>query len=111
MAIGGANFKFLEITIYANGASGAAKTIDWRNGAIQKVSMTDDCTITLTNPIVGLARLFLNNDDPLGPYTVLWSPTILWENNSSPSLRKNRTTLIEFYYDGSDYYGKWAEYY
>lgn len=111
MGIGGIRAKFREVVIYANGASGSAKTINWANGDIQKVSMTDDCEFTLGNPIVGVCRLFINNDDPLGPYTATWPAAVKWEDNVAPTFTIDRPILIEFYYDGSNYYGNWAEYY
>ena len=108
---GGAVLKYIEIIIHGNGASGSAETINWTNGAIQKVSMTDDCTFTFTNPIVGVCRLFVNNNDPLGPYTATWPGAVIWLDSTSPTFTKNRTGLIEFYYDGTNYYGQWNEYY
>jgi len=33
---------------YDNGSSGSSKTIDWNNGQNQKITLTDNCTFTLT---------------------------------------------------------------
>jgi len=111
MGIGGTRTKFIEIVIYANGASGAAKTIDWSNGAIQKVSMTDECTFTFDNPIIGVCRLFINNSDPLGPYRSYWPGSVVWKDSAPPAFAIDQTVLAEFYYDGSNYYGQWNEYF
>jgi len=111
MAIGGIRSKFVEIIIEGKGASGSAKTINWADSAIQTVAMTDDCTFTLTNPIVGVCRLFINNNDPLGPYTATWPGNVKWQDSTAPTFTKNRTVLIEFYYDDTNYYAKFGEYY
>jgi hypothetical protein len=109
MTIGGIKSKFIETIIHLNGASGSSKIIDWDNGLIQKVAMTDDCTFTFTNPRIGIYRLFVNNG--VFVYTATWPANIKWQDNTSPSFTANRPVLIEFYYDGTNYYGNWGEYY
>ena len=109
MAIGGVKSKFVERVIYINGASGAAKTIDWLNGEVQKVAMTDDCTFTFDNPIIGICRLWINNGALV--YTATWPGNVIWQNNTAPTFTANRPVLIEFYYDGTDYLANWGEYY
>ena len=107
--IGGGRYKFVEKVIYINGASGTAKTIDWLNGEVQKVAMTDDCTFTFTNPIIGICRLWINNG--MFVYTAIWPENIKWQDDTSPSFTANRIALVEFYYDGTNYLGNWGEYY
>jgi len=97
-------------SVYLNGVSGTNKTINWRNGNVQKVSMTDDCTFTFTNPVSGICSvLFVNSGEFV--YSATWPENIIWKNNTAPSFTANRTVIIEFYYDGSNYYGRWEEYY
>ena len=109
MAIGGVRSRFVEKTIHINGASGSAKTIDWIKSDVQKVAMTDDCTFTFSNPIVGICRLWINNGEFV--YTTTWPGNVIWQDNTAPSFMANRPVLIEFYYDGVGYLGNWAEYY
>jgi hypothetical protein len=111
MGIGGHRATFREVIIYNNGGSGSAKTIDWLSGDIQKVAMTDDCVFTFDNPIVGVCRLFINNNAPLGPYSATWPDNVVWKDNVPPSFTKDRTALTELYYDGTNYFGQWNEYY
>jgi hypothetical protein len=112
MAIGGIRSKFIDyVALEANGASGSAKTIDWSNGNSQKVAMTDNCTFTFTNPLVGLLSLFINNNDALGPHTPTWPATVLWANNTPPTFTVGRTCVCTFRYEGTNYYADWSEYY
>jgi hypothetical protein len=109
--IGAGRYRFVEVSIYSNGGSGSTKTINWINGAIQKVAMTDDCTFTFTNPIVGVSRLFIINNDPLGPYSPSWPATVNWKDGTAPVLNKDKTVMCNFYYDGTNYFSDWGEYF
>ena len=109
MTIGGIRGKFVEKVIYINGASGSTKSIDWANSDVQKVAMTDDCTFTFSNPIVGICRLWINNGEFV--YTATWPENVIWQDNIAPSFTANRVVLIEFYYDGTNYLSNWGEYY
>lgn len=107
---GGLKVVFSEyVEIKANGASGSRKTIDWLNGNIQKVAMTDDCTFTLDNPLAGAHVLFINNGQFV--YTATWPENVLWRDNTAPTFTANRVVVCKFYYDGTNYYGRWGEYY
>jgi len=111
MALGGMRSKFRDYEeVKANGASGSAKTIDWANGNTQKVAMTDDCTFTFSNPLFGPLNLFINNGDPLGPYTPTWPATVVWEGNTPPTFVADRTCVCAFLYEGTNYYGSWGNY-
>jgi hypothetical protein len=112
VSIGGLRSGFFEYeTVYENGASGTEKTIDWKNGNTQKVAMTDDCTFTFSNPLVGPLNLFVNNNDTLGPYTATWPAEVIWLENTPPVFTKNRTCVCAFLYEGANYYGQWGDYY
>ena len=96
---------------YDNGSSGTTKTIDWNNGAEQKISMTGNCTFTFTAPTgdtgnVWRLRLKLVQDGT-GSRTVTW-PTIKWAGGAAPTLTTTATTgtdIITFEYDGTSYFG------
>ena len=44
------NVKNVNRNEYDNQNSGTAKTVDWNNGDHQKILMTDNCTLTFTDP-------------------------------------------------------------
>jgi len=95
--------------IYANGGTGIAETINWLNGNIQKCALTDDCTFTLTNPLIGVHQLFINVG--MFTYSMTWPANVVWRDSSAPTATANRMILCEFYYNGTNYYGKWGDYY
>ena len=111
MAIGGIRTKFIATIKHVNGASGSTKTIDWDNGLLQQIAMTDNCTFTLSNPEVGIYRLIINNNDQFGPYTATWPATVKWASGISPTFTKDRFVRIELDYDGINYYANWNEHY
>lgn len=92
---------------YDNGNSGAAKTIDWNNGNKQKLTLTDNVTLTFTAPDptgVGHFQLKLIQD-ATGSRTVAW-PTIKTSGGVFPSIASAAAaeTIISIYYDGTNYY-------
>ncbi len=93
-----------------NGNSGASKTIDWRAGNKQKMTLTGDCTISFTDPS-GSAPLELRLiQDTTGGRTVTWSGmTLKWEGGIAATLTaaSNAIDIVEFTYDSGEdtYYG------
>jgi hypothetical protein len=41
---------------FDSGDSGATQTINWNDGNTQRLTLTDDCAITLDNPVAGARR-------------------------------------------------------
>lgn len=78
--VGGVPFE------YNNGNSGLAKTIDWNNGVLQRITLNLNTTLTvLTPPLVGHCQLRLIQD-VTGGHTVTWVglDPVRW--GSSPSV-------------------------
>jgi hypothetical protein len=112
MTVGGLRSGFFEYeAVYINGASGSAKSIDWKNGNTQKITMTDDCTFTFSNPLIGPLNLFINNTDPLGPYTATWPAEVIWLNDTPPKFKTGEACVCTFLYEGTNYYGSFGDYY
>lgn len=92
---------------YDNGNSGASKTIDFANGAQQKVTLTANTTLTIsTPPQVGYYQLRLIQD-ATGSRTVTWSglSSSRWLGaTSAPAINSvaNKETLVSIYYDGTN---------
>lgn len=99
------NGKPIIHTLYDNGSSGTAKTIDWGNGNHQKISMTANCTYTFTapaKPTVMSLRISYT-----GAYDVTFPATVLWSGSTAPTLTKTtgRVDILTFVYDGTNYFG------
>ena len=92
---------------YDNGNSGASDNIDWRNSNKQKITLTDDCTFTFTDPS-GTCNLVLKLiQDATGNRTITWPGSIKWESGAEPNLSTgaNAIDIVSSYFDGTSYYG------
>lgn len=108
--LGGIRAKFSEyIEIKENGASGVNKTIDWANGNIQNVDLTDDCTFAFINTLVSEMALIVNVGATA--YDAIWPTNVLWEDGTSPNFKKDTKVKCTFAYDGTNYLSDWMECY
>ena len=96
---------------FDNGNSGSALTVPWASGQKQKITLTDNATISFNDP-PGPCNLMLKLvQDPSGGRSVTWpSSGMKWAGGSAPTLSSsgNFTDLTSFYFDGVDYYGQAA---
>lgn len=107
MALGGITARFVAWEqVYDNGNSGVAKTIDWLNGNIQKMALTDDCELTFTNPLNGLHVLFVYQNNP--DSNITWPASVQWAEGTDPGPDDDLTLMTSFYYDGTNYMGLFA---
>lgn len=94
---------------YSIGNSGTTKTIDFQNSINQAIILTDNCTITLANPINGQTYLIRVVQGGIGSYTVNWG-SILWLGGVPPVLSTavGAIDIITLYYNGISYYGNYG---
>jgi hypothetical protein len=102
--------KVASFTIYDAGNSGSAKTIDWANGNTQKVTMTDNCTFTFSNPVAGSTYKLYLIQDAGGTNTHTWTGgglSITWNANTQPTwiTTGDAVNIAIFDYDGTTYRG------
>jgi len=101
------NAHTIGCTEYNNGDSGTSKTIDWKLGNHQKVTMTGNCTFTFTAPTKAcMLSLRFINDGAAGRTRTL--PTIKWPGGTAPTwtTTANAIDVLSLFYDGSAYYGQ-----
>lgn len=94
-------------TEYDNGNSGTAKTIDWRKGNHQKVTMTGNCVFTFTAPTKPcMLSLKIVNDGSAGRTKTM--PTIKKPGGTAFTFSSaaNAIDILSLYYDGTSYYGQ-----
>ena len=99
------NVSFVEE--HDNGVSGSSITIDWAaNDEHQKVTLTDDCTLTFTAPRGVGNHILKVIQDGTGGRTVTWPATVKWAGGTAPTLSTGASAvdLIAIYYDGTNYY-------
>lgn len=99
--------------LYANGSSGASKTINWANGALQSITLDANCTLSFDFagcPTGGYRLIVLQ--DGTGGRSVTWSTntpgSTKWLSiNGSPTLRRDASssTIIDIYWDKTNCYG------
>lgn len=97
---------------YNAGNSSTAITVNWANGVAQKVTMTGSATFTFSNPVAGTAYILKLVQDGTGSRTATWPAAVVWPNATAPTLSgANKVDLINFYYDGTNYFGSFASNY
>lgn len=75
-------------TYFDAGNSGTAITLDLVNGNVQKLTLTGNCTITLTGPVSGAMRslTLLVFQDATGTRTITWPGSVSWGTAGTPGL-------------------------
>lgn len=91
------------------GNCGAASTINWTNGNIQKVTLNAaTCALTFSNPKTGALYELHVTQDATGSRLATWPGTVKWQGGSTPTLTTtlNKIDLCQFQYDGTSYLGR-----
>ncbi len=75
-------------TYFDVGSSSTAATLNLANGNVQKLTLTANCTITLTSPASGTMRALtlLVFQDATGSRTITWPASVKWGNAGAPTL-------------------------
>jgi len=103
----------LRPTEYDNGNSGTSKAIDWSNGIRQKVTLTGNCTFTVTGAPTNTSVLQLKViQDTTGSRTIAvtgakWANAVV----PVPTSSTGAVDIVTFYYDGTSYYGNMTKNY
>jgi hypothetical protein len=76
-------------TVELHAAAGSTETLDLTNGNIHDVTLTANCTLTLSGATngVGCSMLVLVRQPPSGgPWAVTWPGSVSWVGGSAPTL-------------------------
>jgi hypothetical protein len=98
-------------TFFDAGNSGTAKTLDLVNGNVQKLTLTGNCTITLTGPATGAYRSMLLYvfQDATGSRTITWPGSVKWGTAGAPTLTTTASKMDKILLDtvdgGTNWYG------
>jgi hypothetical protein len=93
--------------VYDNGNSGAAKTIDWRNGNKQKITTTGSCTLTFTAPEGACSlTLMIRHENSATAYTYVYPANVDWTGHLKYVTQNSAYAkdIINFIYD-PDWFG------
>lgn len=91
------------IGFYDAGNSGAAKQIDWLNGPVQKVTLTDNCTFTFINPVAGRPYVLIMIQDGVGGRTASLSTFDFGDSAFTPNTAIGKKNVVTGLWDGSEY--------
>lgn len=89
------------------GNSSTSLTVDLSTSAAIKVTMTGNCTLTLSNPVTGATYALRLVQDATGLRTMTWPAAVKWVGGIPPTLSSAAAAIdiIALYYDGTSYYG------
>lgn len=82
-------------TYFDAGNTGAALALSLANGNVQKITLTANCTITLTSPASGVMRslTLLVFQDGTGSRTITWPGTVKWGSAGAPTLTTTASAM------------------
>lgn len=91
-------------TYFDAGNSGTAITLNLANGNVQKLTLTGNCTITLTAPASGAFRSLLLYvfQDGTGSRTITWPGSVKWGTAGAPVLSTAATKMDKILLDTVD---------
>lgn len=98
-------------TYFDAGNSGAAITLNLANGNVQKLTLTNNCTVTLASPASGAYRSLLLYifQDGTGSRTITWPGSVSWGTAGAPTLSTAATKMDKILLDtvdgGTTWYG------
>lgn len=97
--------------VYAAGNSGTSLTLNLVNGGAQTVTLTGNCTFTLTGSTAGqVSRLdLILTQDNTGSRTVIWPAAVKWAAGTAPTLSTGvgavDRIVLTTYNGGSTWFG------
>jgi hypothetical protein len=93
-----------------NGNSGPSKNIDLTAGNKQKLTLTDNCTVTFTEPDgpCNITLRIIQNVISGVPYVITWPADVYWAGGGVPDFDGGTGSvfIVSFYYDGFNFYGQ-----
>lgn len=99
---------------HAIGNSASVPDVDWReDGPLQAMTLTNSPTIGFDSDPPGPCFLQLKlTQGGAGTFTATWPVSVDWGDAGAPALggATGDVSLVGFFYDGSAYFGSWAEY-
>jgi hypothetical protein len=97
---------------FDDGNSGTAKTIDLSTGNSQKLTLTGNVTLTLTNP-TDSGTYNLEIFTGTGGFTATWPASVKWPAGTPPTITvtAGRVDVIHLVYDATsgDYFGSFSQ--
>lgn len=95
-----------EMTADGTNLVGSNVQLDWSQSRFYRLTLNGNLTLAFEDGDVGLMLLKLIQDGT-GSRTVTWPANVKWAGGTEPTLSTGAgdIDLIQFYWDGTDYYG------
>jgi hypothetical protein len=110
VAITGTDFNTIngQPVLHDAGNSGASLTINWNNGPVQKVTLTNNATLTFSNATSGGTYTLILVQDGTGGRTVTLTDWDFGDNTPSFNTGINKKNVVSGLYDGAEYLAAFA---
>lgn len=93
---------------FSNGTAGSTLTVNWANGPAQSLTTSANITFTFSNGASGQGYVLRITSG--GSFTATWPASVKWGSLGAPTLSTTSglNDLINFYFDGTTYYGSYV---
>jgi hypothetical protein len=93
--------------MYSRMVVASSSAINWNAGNVQSMTLSSSPTLTFSNGQAGGIYKLILNQDGAGNRTVTWPASVLWSNNTAPTLSTgaHAIDIANFVYDGTHYLG------
>jgi hypothetical protein len=99
------HYSKLNLSCYANGNSGASKTLDMGQ-SFQSITLTAACTLTFTAPPCAAAGALVVIQDATGGRVITWPAAAIGQKYVN--LAANGVTILNWTFDGTNYHFRHA---
>ena len=92
-------------------ATSGLPTINFNNGAAQRFTLSGNVTLTLSNAVAGSAYVLRVTQATGTHYNITWPGSVQWGAAGVPTITASdgAIDLINLYYDGTNFYGSYAQ--
>lgn len=97
------------------GTVGTTEAIDWNAGNVQQLVLDENLTLTMTNPVSGMAYTLILIQDGSGTNTVTWPANVKWPGGTAPTISAGAGDIdvVTLLYNNEDsrdeYYANFAQ--
>lgn len=87
-------------------SSGGTATFNWKNGEVITITLTENTTVSFTDPAGPGRYSVVVTQDASSTYTITWpASVVLWTGGVDPTWATSEVALLDFVYDGTNWYG------
>lgn len=101
-------------SIHGNIPDATAQSINWNNGNSQTLDLENasgTVAVTMSNGKIGASYVLKVIQDSATARALTWDAEVLWQGGLAPTIStgNNAEDILTFWYDGTNYYGNFAQ--